>query len=304
VERRVSSVDLMLLGTILLWALNITVTRYALTHGFRPLAYAAIRYGAATALFWAFTWQRERTFRVRLSDGKLIALAAALIFTNQLTFVAALHLATASTVALVFGSTPIFAGIIATVVGLERPGRTFWGATAITFAGVGLIASSTASGFSTDLLGALLALATALTWAGYAVSIAPLMRRYSPFRISALVLILGWFPLALLSIPQLADQHFGGFGWPMWLALAYAIVGPLFLTNILWFTAIDRVGPSRATLFANLQPFFAVLFALLILSEHLNRWEVIGGVAIGAGIALERIRRPARQTRRQPVPAE
>ena len=59
----------------------------------------------------------------------------------------------------------------------------------------------------------------------------------------------------------------------MWLAFAFAVVGPLFLTNILWFTAIDRVGPSRATLFANLQPFFAVLFALVLLTEHLTRWR-------------------------------
>ena len=69
----------------------------------------------------------------------------------------------------------------------------------------------------------------------------------------------------------------------MWLALAFSVIGSLFLTNILWFTALDRVGPSRASLFANLQPFFAVLFALVLLSEHLNGWEIVGGVAIAAG---------------------
>ena len=57
------------------------------------------------------------------------------------------------------------------------------------------------------------------------------------------------------------------------------MIGPLFLTNILWFTAIDRVGPSRASLFANLQPFFAVVFALLLLSESLQPVEIAGGVA-------------------------
>jgi drug/metabolite transporter (DMT)-like permease len=51
----VRTVDLMLLGTVLLWALNATVTRYLLTHGFHPLAYATIRYAAATVLFWLFT---------------------------------------------------------------------------------------------------------------------------------------------------------------------------------------------------------------------------------------------------------
>ena len=114
------------------------------------------------------------------------------------------------------------------------------------------------------------------------------MRRYSPFRISALVLALGWIPLALVSIPQVAKQEFS-FGWKAWLGFGYAVIGPLFLTNILWFTAIDRVGPSRASLFANLQPFFAVLFALLLLSESLTPLEVAGGVLIFAGIALDRV---------------
>jgi drug/metabolite transporter (DMT)-like permease len=290
VVRRVSVVDLMLLGTILLWALNITVTRYVLTHGFRPLAYGTVRYLAATTLFWGFTWQRERSFRIRLADWQLVGLAGLLIFVNQICFVVSIHDTNASTVALVFGATPVFAGVIAFLFGIEHVGRRFWIAAAIAFLGVGFVAGGSGS-VSGNVVGDLLAIATAATWAGYSVAIAPLMRRYSPFRISALVLALGWVPLALVSIPQLLDQKFSGFDWKVWLALGYAIVGPLFLTNILWFTAIDRVGPSRATLFANIQPFFAVLFALVILNEHLNRWEIVGAIAIAGGIVLERTRK-------------
>jgi drug/metabolite transporter (DMT)-like permease len=287
----------MLLGTVLLWALNITVTRYLVTHGWKPLAYATTRYFAATALFWAFTWSRERSFRVSMRDSRLIAAAALMIFLNQISFVYSVDLTTASTVALILGATPIFVGILASFVGFERPAGVFWVGAGISFVGVGLVASGASEGFSGDVLGDLLAVAAALTWAGYSLAIAPLMRRYSPFRISALVLALGWVPLAVVGTPQLVHQEFS-FGWLAWSGFAYAVVGPLFLTNILWFTAIDRVGPSRASLFANLQPFFAVVFALLILSEHLNRWEIAGGFAIAAGILLERSRRPA------PVPVE
>jgi drug/metabolite transporter (DMT)-like permease len=75
----------------------------------------------------------------------------------------------------------------------------------------------------------------------------------------------------------------------VWLAFGYAVVGPLFLTNILWFTAIDRVGPSRAALFANLEPFFAAVFAIVLLSETLYTLEIFGGALIFAGIAFERL---------------
>ena len=124
--RRVSSVDLMLLGTVILWALNFTVTKYVLEHGFQPLAYATIRYGAATSLFWCFTYARERSFRIGISDAKLVGFAATMIFLNQIGFVYSVHKTTASTVALILGTTPIFIGIFATAVGLERLSHRFW----------------------------------------------------------------------------------------------------------------------------------------------------------------------------------
>ena len=130
----------MLLGTVLLWALNITVTRYVVSHGFRPLAYGTTRYFTATALFWGFTWRRERSFRIALSDVKLVALAALLIFANQVVFVTSVHLTNASTVGLVLGTTPIFVGILATLFGLERLSRPFWIAAGVSVLGVGLIA--------------------------------------------------------------------------------------------------------------------------------------------------------------------
>jgi drug/metabolite transporter (DMT)-like permease len=123
------------------------------------------------------------------------------------------------------------------------------------------------------------------------VLIAPLMRRYSPFRISSLVLGLGWVPLAIAGAHQTAHQQFH-FGTLTWVGFGYAVIGPLFLTNILWFTAISKVGPSRASLFSNMQPAFGVLFALVLLGEHLTRWEVVGGVLILGAVLLERSRRP------------
>jgi len=286
--RRVSPVDAMLLGTVLLWALNITVTKYVLTHGWSPLSYGTIRYFAAISLFWAFTYHRERSFRIARSDLRLVLFAAAMIFVNQLCFVYGVKLAHASTVALLLGTTPVFIGLISLALRLEPLSRAFWVGAAITFAGVALIAAGAGGGFSAGLKGDLIAICTAFTWGCYTVTIAPLMRRYSPFRISALVLAIGWVPLALVSIPQLSAQEFS-FGWKTWVGFGYAVIGPLFLTNILWFTAIDRVGPSRASLFGNLQPFFAVFFALILLSETLHSLEIVGGALIFAGILLERI---------------
>ena len=278
----------MLLATVLLWAFNFTVTKYVLTHGFRPLAYSSIRYGLAAILFSAVTYGRERTLTVRRRDVALLLVAAGVgIWLNQLAYVYSLEFTTASTVALILGATPIFAAAFAWIVGLERLGSRFWVAAAISFAGVALIVVGSGGGFGTDVKGDLLGIATAATWAAYSVVVAPLMHRYSAYRISAIVLVAGWVPLIVSGGVQVAHQSFD-LPALAWASLAYGVLGPLVLTNVLWFTALKRVGPSRATLFANAQPFFAALFALVILSESLTALQIAGGLAVGAGIVLSR----------------
>ncbi len=283
--------ELMLVTTVFLWAFNFTVTKYVLEHGFKPLAYSTVRYGAATVIFTWFTYGAERSFRVRRRDLLLIVVAAALgIWLNQISYVYALTYSNASTIALILGATPIFTAIIAFAIGLERLHRRFWLAACVSFAGVALIALGKPGGVSGSLKGDLLGIATAATWAAYTVAIAPLMRSYSPYRISALVLAIGWVAVAATGFTQTTSQSFD-FSGLVWLCLVYAILGPLVLTNILWFKAVDRVGPSRATLVANLQPFIAAIIALVLLSETMTWLQVVGGVLIGGGIFLARRRR-------------
>lgn len=297
--RRVTAVDGMLLGTVLLWALNTTVSKYVLEHGWKPLAYGVIRYFLAICLFWAFTWWRERSFRIDRTDRRLAFAAGATLFVNQACFVYGLTYTTASTASLMFATTPVFVGLVGVVLGLERLGRRFWAGALLTIVGVALIAARS-GGAGTSTRGVLLALGSAITWGVYSLLVAPLMRRYSPFRISSLVLAIGWIPLAAAGSQQVASQSFS-FGGLTWAGFAYAVVGPLFLTNLLWFTAIDRVGTARASLFSNLQPFFAVFFALILLSERLRAMEIVGGVLIFAGILLERVRVPLTRAPETPV---
>ena len=107
--RRPLSTELMLLTTVVLWALNLTVTRYILTHGFAPLAYATVRYGAAAVIFLGIAIVAERSLRIRRSDLLLVVVAALCLWLNQLSFVYALEKSSASTIALILGATPIFA---------------------------------------------------------------------------------------------------------------------------------------------------------------------------------------------------
>ena len=287
--RRLELADLMLLVTVVIWSLNFTVTKYALNHGFKPLAYSGVRFAAAAVLFVGVTWARERSFRITRADLLFLAGAALIgIFLNQVTFVYGTKLTTAAIVALIFGTMPILTAIFARLGGIEELHPRFWLAALTCFGGVVLVALGAEGGISGDLWGYLLALLGAITWAAYSVAIAPLMRRYTASRLSAYALTIGAIPLLAVGSPQLTSQDYGSLPTLVWVAYAFAVVGPLFVTNLLWFNAIDRVGPSRAALYTNLQPFLGAIFALLILSESMTRLQVVGGLLIAAGIVLSR----------------
>ena len=282
----------MLLTTVVLWALNVTVSRYLLTEGFRPLAYSTLRYGAAALLFLALTIVLERGLVVARRDVPRAAAATGLLVLNQLCFVYALDRTTASTVGLILGATPVFAAILGAALGIERVTTRFWGAVAVSFAGVALVALGSGSELSGDLLGNLFGVGTAATWAAYSTAVAPLMARYSPYRVSTLVLVATAAVLAVAGAGQTADQELD-LGWQRWALFTFAVLGPLVVTNVLWYRSLHHVGAARATLAANLHPFVAVVFAVVLLSETMTVVQVAGGVLIALAIGLGRRRRPA-----------
>jgi drug/metabolite transporter (DMT)-like permease len=294
-RRRFGSTDAILVLTVVIWALNVTVTKYILEHGFQPLAFTAVRYGLAAAIFTVMTLALERSLRIRGRAERIrLGVGAIALYLNQLCFVYALTLTSATTVALLLGTLPVFSALLSSATGLEKPTRRFWLAAGVSFGGVAVLAGGSGGDLAGDLGGVLVALGMAATWSVYSVAVAPVMGTYSPFRISAVVMTTTWALVALTAAPQLAEQD-RDLGGLVWVGLAYAVAGPLVLTTILWFVAIHRVGPSRAALYVNLQPFLGAIFAVVLLSEPLPALDVAGGALIAAGILLAG--RPA------PVPA-
>src|SRR5256885_2945399 len=259
-----------------LWALTFTGTKYVLSHGFQPIAYGCLRFGAAAAILSCVAYGREQSFEMRRRD--LVSLGGAALIgicLNQLTFVYAIKLTTATTVALLFGTLPVMAGLFAFALGIERLGSRFWLAAALAIGGAALVAVGSGGGVSGHIWGDLLALGATVTWAWYSVAAAPLLGRSSPLRVSALAFLIGTIPLLAVGSHQLATQDYG-FGASIWLLYVFAVLGPLVVANLLWVGGISRVGPSHAAVFANLQPFLAAIFSLLILSESIGRLQIAG----------------------------
>ena len=182
----------MLLTTVVLWALNLSITKYILEEGVAPLSYAFVRYALAGAIFLVLTLLVERTLRIERRHLPVLAFAAVVLWLNQLCFVFALDKTTASTIGLILGAIPIFAALFGLALGRERLSRRFWLGAAVSFVGVGLVAVGSGSEVSGGYIGILLGIGICATWAAYSVAVAPLMAVYSPSRISAVVIPTTW----------------------------------------------------------------------------------------------------------------
>ena len=220
---------------------------------------------------------------------------------NQICFVYAIKLTTATTVSLILGTTPIFAAAVASAARARAAQRRASGSRPRSRSPASRSSRSAraAASRATRRRPARRS-ALAATWAAYSVC-----RRAAD---AALLAVPDQRARARCSMTALAapdrvaparePRTTGPVARSIWLALAFAVVGPLVLTNVLWFTAISRVGPSRATLFANLQPFLAASSRVLLLSEPLER-------APGRRRRPDRARHPASPASpsREPVPA-
>jgi drug/metabolite transporter (DMT)-like permease len=279
----------MLVLANVLWSLNYATTKYAFG-AWLPLAFASTRFVVAGVLFTALVWRLEGSLRVRRADIPLVVATAAVgILLNQLTFNYAVDRTTAGNTALILASAPAFAALFATLAGHEHVRLRHWAALAVSVAGVALVIQGGSGVAGVSLLGDLLAVGAAVTWAGYSVMMRPLFARYTASRISALMLLIGGAMLLPFGAPQLAEQDWSSLQGLYLAAWVYSTVGPLLVTNILYFRSLRGIGASRATLYMYLQPFLGALFAALLLGESVTLVQLVGGAVIVGGVSMGRL---------------
>jgi drug/metabolite transporter (DMT)-like permease len=284
--------EVLLLGAVLLWSFNFTTARYGVTHGFSPLVFASLRWGLAGLALIGVVWLRGQSLRVGRRDFRILgAIGVVGVLCSQVSFVYALRLSAASTVAIIFGTLPIVVSLISQASGIERLESRQWVASGISCAGVVLVAAGAGGTSTSSLWGSLLAVVSVASFAVYSVAIVPVMRRQTPLVATAVTTVVGAALLAIVAA-ALGEQDWDQPGGLAWGSLAYSAVPAVMIANVLWFTAVSRVGPGRASLYPNLQPFLGAVIALIVLNEGISPLEIVGGCVIAAGLVLGRRRSP------------
>jgi drug/metabolite transporter (DMT)-like permease len=283
-----------LLATVAFWALNVIVVKWAVgTSGqWDPLAYSFIRLTIGAVLLAVFVRAREGSIMVGRRDVPLILFSALVgIVINQVGFMYAATYATATTISLILATIPAFAAITASVLGHERIGARHWLGIGVAAVGTALVLQAGPGDLDiTSLRGDVLALLAAASWGIYSALVRPLLDRYSPNRISTVVVCAALPMLAVVSLPQVLRQDYGSVTLGGWGALIFSVFFSLVITNMLWFGAIQAGGAARATAVLPIQPFLGALFAFVLLGETVTWLQIAGGLIVVVGIWLTRRR--------------
>jgi drug/metabolite transporter (DMT)-like permease len=287
VRSRIDVALLLAFTAVALWALNVPVMKGALD-AWSPMAFSFARFGAGALIYAGWVLVTERSLRIRRRHIPLFVIGGVVgIAINNYTFMYALEMTTASIVTLVFATTPLWAALMARVLGWEIVKPLFWIAVLLSGVGVFLVLIGTDAEFSVrSVEGILLAFGAPLTWGVYSVLVRPLLREYSASHVSAVMMLIGAPLLGIVGLPQLLTQEWTAFPTSAWVSIAYAIVASLVVANLVWFLAINRTGSARVVSVMPLQPFLGVIFAYLLLGERLGWVGVVGGGVIVVGVAL------------------
>jgi drug/metabolite transporter (DMT)-like permease len=281
--------ELLLLLCVVIWSGNFTVTKISLDE-FSPLAFFLVRFLLGAAVTLAFAVARHGMPRFRRQDLGLLVLGAVLgVSVNQFAFVNALNETTAISTALLVGTTPIWAAGFASIVGQERVSRWRWLLIMIGLGGVALIVVGGRAGpAGGSLLGDGLALTVAVSWGAYTVIVRPLMARYSAVQVSSFMMVVGTVVMLPIALPAGIAQDWSRISIGGWSGLLYASLLSVTLTNILLFKAVHQLGATRAALFEYLEPFLAVVIAMIVLGEQPLVVQVVGGLIVLAAVAADR----------------
>lgn len=274
--------------TVFGWASAFPAIGAALAGGFGPLELGALRFGIAAipgALLLLLTrpalphWREA--WRFAFGGLVFVALYTALLNIGQQTV-------PAGAASFIINVNPILTAALAMLLLGERFGRMAWLGTAISFAGVGLIALGKADSLALDT-GALFILGAALCTALTSIVQKPLFSRHRPLTVASVNMIVGALALAPFLPAGIAQAQTAGIG-ALAAALYLAIV-PSFIVYGTWAITLSRLPAARATNFLYCVPPLATVMGFVWLGEMPNTLGLIGGALALGGVVLVNLRR-------------
>jgi drug/metabolite transporter (DMT)-like permease len=272
-----------------LWGINPPVMKVGLLY-IDPQPYNAVRMVLAAMAGWIILRPLGQWRPLRHQDRFSFIIAGVGFFLFQICYTAGVQKTTAGNSALVMACLPISVIMINYWHKRERAvdRKTILGII-FSFIGVTVMVAGTEQQFNitgNHVIGTLLLLAAQVNYGYYTVFSGALTKTYSPYQITAYVLLFSTGLLLCISIPSVLNTNWQMVPWAGWASIIYSGLFPLCLGNCLWIWGTGVLGSTKASLYNNLPPLFAVTTGCIFLNESFGVLQLLGAVLIFGGLYL------------------
>lgn len=290
-ERGVGFVpELALLTVVMLWSSTYVMAK-AVFAVVSPLAFLFARFAIMVAVAFAvlLAVQRPGGRGVRREDWPRFAAAGLTGYAlYQLFFAVGLSRTSPFSSSLLVAMVPLFTVLILAVLGEPTPLQG-WIGLGVALIGVTIFLLDKRGAGSGTLIGDLLSIGAAISFALYGIVTRPLARRYPAATYTAWSVFAGAVPLLLVALPAALRQDWSALAGGEWATIAYLAIFPVYLAYILWNFAIARRGVAAASSFSLLVPIVAGVLSALFFGEAFGPLKLLGAALVLAGLAIVRL---------------
>lgn len=274
------TVLLMILTTVF-WGGSFVAGKIALPE-FPPMTLTFYRFLIATAIIYPYMWRREQ---VKIPEKKDLLLLFGLGFLGVSGYFAfqftSLLYTSAANSSTINALNPLTSSIIASFLTEERLTKRKIGLIFLALFGVFLTISGGDFGVILSMnynRGDLIMLLAMLSFSIYGVFSKKATAIYSPLLVTAYIFLFGLIQIIPLMLRENVWMNVLDFSTNAWISIIFMAIGSSVLGYLIQQVAIKNLGVNKTSLFINLVPIFATIFAHFVLGDPIT---IINMAAIG-----------------------
>jgi len=288
-SQEINTTYLLMALTTAFWGGSFVAGKIALRE-FPPMTLTFFRFLIATAIIIPYMWSRDK---VRIPEKRDVPLLFGLGFLGVSGYFAfqftSLLYTSAANSSTINALNPLTSSVIATFLTEERLNTKKVGLIFLALSGVLL----TVTGGEIEVIhslgfnkGDLIMLLAMLCFSIYGVYSKKATSKYSPLLVTAYVFLFGLIQITPLMLMENVLGDVLSFSPEAWASIIFMAICSSVLGYLIQQVTIKKIGVNKTSLFINLVPLFAILFAYLVLGDPVSYINLLSATIIITAVIL------------------